>query len=120
MDELYMATASQDGFECVEYKANFQDNQEVFEKLANNDRTYFVHRQGDPDLALYFDGLRQENRTLFLKSKGYYRPTQHFDGPADYKTLLSIRKDGGMSKFSKDQFDVWMRLNTYFATLPKE
>lgn len=118
IDELYLAQSNEKDIEVIEYPAS--GSTDVYNKLASNDDQYFEHRQGEPTLQLYFEGLKNQNRSLFIKSKGYYRSFKNYEGRPDYKTLLSIRKDGGLSAFSMAQFEEYMLLRTYLSEIPVE
>lgn len=120
IDELYMAATTQDGLEIVEYNAATPTKSDTEALLAADDAKYFVHNKGEEALNITFNGLRPEPRTLFLISKGYYKSDQTFEGKPDYKALLSIRKDGGFSAFSKEQFDILLRINAYLAEISSE
>lgn len=120
LDQIYVASTSQDGLQFVEYTANAPYNSAANNELLDNDINYFVHKKGEAPLEIVFDGLRPEPRTLFLKSKGYYRSNQEFEGKPNYAALLQIRKNGGFSAFSKEQFEEILLLNTYLSEIPIE
>jgi hypothetical protein len=76
--------------------------------IQSDDSEYLVHRQGEKPIMVNFSGLKTDaERTLFLKSKGYYQTIQNHTGQPEWKQLLSINKYGGFSKFSKQQFEDW-------------
>lgn len=76
--------------------------------IQSDDSEYLVHRQGEKPITVNFSGLKTDaERTLFLKSKGYYQTIQNHTGQPEWKQLLSINKYGGFSKFSKQQFEDW-------------
>lgn len=119
IDALYIAEASQEGLQIKTHEALGVDLNPVA-ALSQNDQAYFVHRQGEAPIDVSFTGLAPQNRTLFLKSKGYYRSNQTFIGKPDYQALWRVRKDGGLSLFSKSKYDEFMRINAFFAELPRE
>lgn len=118
IDELYLANANVTDLELLEYQASGSENES--EKLAANDQQYFVHHQGDAPLQLHFEGLKTQNRTLFIKSKGYYKSNKNFEGKPNYKTLWSMRKEGGFSAFSQEEFKKYMKLNALLSEIPRE
>jgi hypothetical protein len=72
--------------------------------IRPNDGEYLELGPKSAPLLVTFEGLSTTGeRTLFLKSKGYYRPMSNFDGRSDLKTLNQIRKKG-LSVFSKEKF----------------
>lgn len=74
--------------------------------IQSDDSEYLVHRQGEKPIMVNFSGLKTDSeRTLFLKSKGYYKTIQNHTGQPEWKQLLSINKYGGFSKFSKQKFE---------------
>jgi phage pi2 protein 07 len=56
-------------------------------------------------------------RTLYLKSKGYYKTVQNFEGKPQWNQLLSINKRGGLSHFSKAKFEDWNEMASIVSEL---
>jgi hypothetical protein len=76
--------------------------------IQSDDSEYLVHRQGEKPIMVNFSGLKTDSeRTLFLKSKGYYKTIQNHLGQPEWKQLISINKFGGFSRFSKQKFEEW-------------
>jgi hypothetical protein len=121
VDQVVLAETDSQGLEVEEYSAVATNDAflNAGDQIATNDDSYFIHQKGDAPLSLSFEGLKALPRTLFLKSKGYYRNHKSFEGKPDYLTLLGINRKGGLSAFSRAQFQEMMVLNRYFAEIPK-
>ena len=121
VDQVVLAETDSQGLEVEEYSAVATNDAflNAGDQIATDDDSYFIHQKGDAPLSLSFEGLKALPRTLFLKSKGYYRNHKSFEGKPDYLTLLGINRKGGLSAFSRAQFQEMMVLNRYFAEIPK-
>jgi hypothetical protein len=88
--------------------------------LRHNDETYVELEPKSEPLMVTFDGLTTTGeRTLFLRSKGYYRPLSTFEGKRDLSTLNFIRKKG-LSTFSKDKFMSFQKIQQSLSLNSKE
>jgi hypothetical protein len=76
--------------------------------IKSDDSQYLIHRQGEEPITVNFSGLKTDGeRTLYLKSKGYYKTIQNHIGQPEWKQLFTINKIGGFSRFSKQKFEDW-------------
>lgn len=88
--------------------------------LRPNDATYLELAPKSEPLLVTFDGLSTTGqRTLFLRSKGYYRPLTNFEGKRDLSALNYIRKKG-LSAFSKEKFMELQKIQQSLSLSPKE
>jgi len=106
---LALSEKTSEGLVVEELSAHFPNqNMKSITILEKDDSQYLVHQQGEKPISVYFEGLKSaESRTLFLKSKGYYKTNHKFEGQTDWKKLMAINRTGGLSKFSKEKFDEW-------------
>jgi hypothetical protein len=76
---------------------------EVLYEVAASDDSYYVAKKGDrAELEFAVPAEPHEgSRTIFLHSRGYYRPEVPSSGPADTRTLHSIfRERDGLARFA--------------------
>jgi hypothetical protein len=80
---------------------------EIKEVLAGSDNTYYVlDEQGDEALLVFNNPeLKNNCRSVFLHTRGYYKVVRDQTGPPDKKTLRSFRKAGMIPAFSKEMYD---------------
>jgi hypothetical protein len=107
INHLSLIETENDQLEIDEYHAQVigENASDYRKKLLENDGEYLIHHQGAQAIQVYFEGLQTEKpRTLFLKSKGYYKGTQIQTGKTQWGQLLSINREGGFSKFSKELY----------------
>ena len=75
--------------------------------LAKDDDNYMHHpKKGDAAIVL-FEGLNmseQGKRTLLLRSKGYYLLMDEFEGKPNWSQLARLKKEGELSKYSKNLY----------------
>lgn len=119
IDQLVLAETSLEKLEKVTYDAIISEEKNsglyTSSKLAENDSDYLIHKEGDEPINISFEGLKTQNRTLFIVSKGYYRTHLKHEGKPDIRKLLEIYKDGGLSTFSMEKYEQILRLNSFFA-----
>jgi PBP1b-binding outer membrane lipoprotein LpoB len=116
----YLALAEKDSkkIEVEEYDAQIVSDATKSEDLALDDKNYLIHKEGDAPIKVNFSGLKTNSeRTLYLKSKGYYKTVQNFEGKPQWNQLLSINKQGGLSHFSKAKFDDWNEMASIVSEL---
>lgn len=80
---------------------------EVKETITAPDNTYYVlDEQGDESI-LVFDcpELKNDCRSVFLHSRGYYKVLRDQTGPPDKKTLRTFRQPGRIPLFSREMYD---------------
>jgi hypothetical protein len=83
--------------------------------LRIDDVAYLELLPGGQPILLQFEGLStQSQRSLFLKSKGYYRPLTNYEGKTDVRSLRMIKKHG-LSLFSKEKYDQLQQLKEVFS-----
>ena len=113
INSLELASISSDFITIDELDAKVvnSDNEIQSNALNANDSNYLIHKEGDAPYTIKFEGLKtNSHRTLFLKSKGYYKTIRNFDGKPNWLELLAINKKGGLSKYSKEKHDEWRQL----------
>ena len=116
----YLALAEKDSkkIEVEEYDAQIVSDATKSEALAFDDKNYLIHKEGDTPIKVNFSGLKTNSeRTLYLKSKGYYKTVQNFEGKPQWNQLLSINKQGGLSHFSKAKFEDWNEMASIVSEL---
>ncbi len=116
----YLALAEKDSkiIEVEEYDAQIMSDATKSEALAIDDKNYLIHKEGDAPIKVNFSGLKTNSeRTLYLKSKGYYKTVQNFEGKPQWNQLLSINKKGGLSHFSKAKFEDWNEMASIVSEL---
>ena len=80
---------------------------EVKETLAATDNIYYVLDEKGDEAILVFDcpELKDDCRSVFLHSRGYYKVLRDQTGPPDKKTLRSFRQPGRIPLFSREMYD---------------
>ena len=80
---------------------------EIKEVLEGSDDKYYVlDEQGDEALLVFHNPeLKNDSRSVFLHTRGYYKVVRDQTGPPDKKTLKSFRKAGMIPAFSKEMYD---------------
>ncbi|MCW3104796.1 MAG: hypothetical protein JWO09_3236 [Bacteroidetes bacterium] len=76
-------------------------------ELMADDASYLQHYNTKDYVVIKFDTMQTQKemvQTVFLHSKGYYSRTDTYEGKPQYKALLRIRRPGGFSVFSKEQY----------------
>jgi hypothetical protein len=116
----YLALAEKDSkkIEVEEYDVQIVSDAKKSEALAFDDKNYLIHQEGEAPIKINFSGLKTNSeRTLYLKSKGYYKTVQNFEGKPQWNQLLSINKQGGLSHFSKAKFEDWNEMASIVSEL---
>jgi hypothetical protein len=122
IDQLALAECSSNSLEILSYDAVFKNDEKgtnAFNVKFDDDK-YLVHNQGEKPFELTFEGLKTRHRSLFLKSKGYYRTNVKYSGRPDLKKLIEINKYGGLSSFSKEKYIQLNRLNSFISSMSRE
>jgi hypothetical protein len=109
INELALSEKVTENLKIEELDAKGLSSNNNFQSLIKSDDSqYLIHRQGEEPITVHFSGLKTDaERTLFLKSKGYYKTIQNHTGQPEWKQLLTINKIGGFSRFSKQKFEDW-------------
>lgn len=116
----YLALAEKDSkkIEVEEYDVQIVSDATKSKALAIDDNNYLIHKEGEAPIKVNFSGLKTNSeRTLYLKSKGYYKTVQNFEGKPQWNQLLSINKQGGLSHFSKAKFEEWNEMASIVSEL---
>ncbi len=87
--------------------ATANGDMEVKEALAATDDVYYVlDEQGDEAILVFScPELKNDCRSVFLHSRGYYKVIRDQAGPPDKKTLRTFRKPGRIPLFSRELYD---------------
>ena len=80
---------------------------EIKDVFAISDNTYYVLDEQGDEALLVFNSPEMKNdcRSVFLHTKGYYKVVRDQTGPPDKKTLKSFRKAGMIPAFSKEMYE---------------
>jgi hypothetical protein len=81
-------------------------NEDVMALLANRDNRYYVFAETGDEVSLSFSNpeMKNEVRSAFLHTKGYYKIVREQSGKPDRKTLRTFKKPGSVPSFSKETF----------------
>lgn len=84
--------------------ATANNDLEINKVIATSDNTYFVLDEKGDEAVLVFDSpeLKDESRSIFLHTRGYYKVLRDQTGPPDKKTLKTFRNPGRMPAYSKE------------------
>lgn len=84
------------------------------ESLANDDQNYMDHLEKNTSTTVVFDGLpltQNMQRTLILKSKGYYVSQEKYTGKTQRQELMKFKNPGELSRYSKKLYtDFYKRI----------
>jgi hypothetical protein len=82
------------------------NNNDVKDFLASRDSRYYVFAETGDEVTLTFSNpeMKDEARSVFLHTRGYYKIIRELSGKADRKTLKTFRKPGSIPAFSKETF----------------
>lgn len=113
INDFEVASANSEGITVEEFDAQVLNNglEKESETLKSDDNDYLIHKEGEAPIVVKFEGIKtKQNRTLFLKSKGYYKTNQNFEGKPNWGKLIAINRKGGLSRYSKEKHDDWLQL----------
>jgi ribosomal protein L35AE/L33A len=113
INDFEVASANSEGITVEEFDAQVLNNglEKKSETLKSDDNDYLIHKEGEAPIVVKFEGIKtKQNRTLFLKSKGYYKTNQNFEGKPNWGKLIAINRKGGLSRYSKEKHDDWLQL----------
>lgn len=114
-DRVFMANTTP-ASNVKRYTADVDGSEDMSSKLAANDAEYLIHKEGEKPYSITFAGLEtDQSRTLFLRSKGYYKSSKSYSGKPDWKKLIQINSVAGLSNFSKDEFEKMAIWQTFFT-----
>lgn len=85
----------------------------VGESIRTDDKLYYSQPMigNEANLTFPVPEFTDEDRTVILHSKGYYKILRDQKGRADWKTLKTFREPGRMQQFSKELFDQFMAIS---------
>lgn len=78
------------------------------EAILENDALYMSHEQDSSTTRVLFEDLTTSTeleRTLIVRSKGYYHMKKEYTGKTQRKKLKNFVNPGELSRFSKELFD---------------
>jgi hypothetical protein len=81
---------------------------DVSDLLVSKDKKYMVLNEIGDEVLLSFNEPRKNNneRTLFLNTRGYYKILRDQSGSADRKALKTFRKPNRFPKYSEETYDM--------------
>jgi len=91
-------------------KATGNNGTDFTQQLSFDDNDYMQHAQKEEfnSTEVYYSNLPVDTslqRTLILKSKGYYVPKSEYTGKTDRKRLQYFVNPGELSRFSRELYD---------------
>jgi hypothetical protein len=72
--------------------------------LQQDDENYMKTSIGSEAISVQFEGLKPVNRTLFVRSKGYYIRQEMEQGKPAWLQLAKMKRPNGIARFSQDVF----------------
>lgn len=93
-------------------KAMGHDGTDFIESLSNTDGVYMDHLNPGDYTEVVYEPIASKpglNRTLILHSKGYYQSNFNLTGSPQVGKLLKYRKQGEMSRQSKQLHDDYLK-----------
>jgi hypothetical protein len=101
--------------------AKTEDGIDVTNCLAQNDSIYYIQENiGEEALVVFINSpqIPGMKKSVFLHTKGYYEHVRNYPNPPDKKQLETFLIPGRFSKFSYDNYTVFMKNNGAFAEDP--
>lgn len=96
------------------YSAIGSNGKDYKESLEDDDQKYMDHLEKNTSTTVIFDGLplpKNMQRTLILKSKGYYVSQEKYTGKTQRNELMKFKKPGELSRFSQKLYtDLFKRV----------
>ena len=90
------------------FKAITEKGVEVSDLLKKNDAKYLTQKKPGEFVDIYYLApiiSKGTERSIFIKSKGYYNYIRDYNGIPDFKELIKFKNPAHFTKFSKDQFE---------------
>jgi hypothetical protein len=75
-----------------------------YQALQKDDELYMSTASGSEAVSIQFEGLKPQNRTLFIQSKGYYIRQDVQKGKPDWMQMAKMTRSHGLARFSQDIF----------------
>jgi len=89
---------------------------EFYQALQKDDQLYMITASGSEAVSIQFEGLKPQNRTLFIQSKGYYIRQDVQKGKPDWMQMAKMTRSHGLARFSQD---IFLRYLNDFGQLSK-
>ena len=77
---------------------------EFYQALQKDDQLYMSTASGSEAVSIQFEGLKPQNRTLFIQSKGYYIRQEVQTGKPAWMQLAKLSRNHGIARFSQEVF----------------
>lgn len=87
-----------------------------YQTLQKDDQLYMSTASRSEAVSVHFEGLKSQNRTLFIQSKGYYIRQDVQKGKPDWMQMAKMTRSHGIARFSQD---VFLRYLNDFGQLSK-
>ena len=90
------------------FKAITEKGVEVSDLLKKNDAKYLTQKKPGEFVDIYYLApaiSKGSERSIFIKSKGYYNYLRDYEGIPDFNELIKFKRPAHFTKFSKDQFE---------------
>lgn len=87
-----------------------------YQALQKDDQLYMSTASGSEVVSVQFEGLKPQNRTLFVQSKGYYIRQDVQKGKPDWMQMAKMTRSNGIARFSQD---IFLRYLNDFGQLSK-
>ena len=90
------------------YKAVTEKGMEVSALLAKIDGKYLTQKKPGEFVDIYYHAsaiAKGNERSVFIKSKGYYNYVRDYKGIPDFKELIKFKQPGHFTRFSKEEFE---------------
>jgi hypothetical protein len=87
-----------------------------YQALQKDDQLYMSTASGYEAVSVQFEGLKPQNRTLFVQSKGYYLRQDVQKGKPDWMQMAKMTRSHGIARFSQD---IFLRYLNDFGQLSK-
>ncbi|MGC9355363.1 MAG: hypothetical protein ACP5D9_16060, partial [Mariniphaga sp.] len=94
-------------------EATDENGLDVMNAIKRDDVQYYSQPEIGNEATVTFPvpELTNENRTVILHSKGYYKIIRDQVGRADWKKIKTFREPGRMAQFSRELYEEFMSLS---------
>ncbi len=90
------------------FRAVSEKGTEVSRLLQKSDDQYLTQEKPGEFVDVFYEApeiSKGNQRSIFIKSKGYYNYTRNYEGTPDLRELLKFKQAGYFTKFSKTSYD---------------
>jgi hypothetical protein len=109
IDKMALVETNDEPVETLMHTPVLDSTKVSNDALTTADGIYVTMKEKQTPLSIHFEGLiPMHNRLVFIKAKGHYTSNYSPQGKPDNKQLMLISRKGGLSMFSKKQFE-WMQ-----------